>query len=116
MMKKILTVVFTLVLSLNMMAKEGAKENVIFDENAKTVLAGTVVDQQTGEVLVGVMVKIKGSTKSFYTDFDGNFEIKGLIAGDYEVELSLVSYMANHLKKVSVHAGNTNSLKVEMKQ
>ncbi len=115
-MKKTVIALFCLSLSLGLIANTTHKEAPMFDPDSKTVLSGTVIDQVSGETLTGVLVKIKGSDKSFYTDFDGNFEIKGLIPGDYELELSLVSYKPNHLRKVDLSKNNKNSLKVEMRQ
>ena len=115
-MKKIMVALFGLSLSLGIFANTTDKEAPMFDPESKTVLSGTVIDHASGENLTGVLIKIKGSDKSFYTDFEGNFEIKGLIPGDYELELSLVSYKSNLLRKVDLDKDGKNSLKVEMKQ
>lgn len=115
-MKKILSLVFVLSIALAGIAKDAEKEAPVFNPELKTVLAGNVIDQVTGEALAGVQVKVVGSDKSFYTDFDGNFEINGLIPGDYELRLSLVSYETNLLKKVEVLSQEKSAVKVEMKQ
>ena len=115
-MKKIFTAIFFLSLSVVLVASTDKKEAPIFNPESNTVLAGLVIDHETGESLAGVLVKIKGSDRAFYTDFEGNFEIKGLIPGEYELKLSLVSYKTNHLKKVDLTDDPKNSLKVEMIQ
>ena len=41
---------------------------------AQTVIKGKVLDGNTGEVLVGATVLVKGTTTGAQTDFDGVFE------------------------------------------
>ena len=42
---------------------------------AQTAVEGTVVDDKTGETLVGVAVIVKGTTQGTITDIDGNFRL-----------------------------------------
>lgn len=42
---------------------------------AQTALEGTVVDNKTGETLVGVTVMIKGTSQGTVTDIDGHFRL-----------------------------------------
>ena len=42
---------------------------------AQTALEGTVVDNKTGETLVGVSVSIKGTTQGIITDINGNYRL-----------------------------------------
>ncbi|HAH24502.1 MAG TPA: hypothetical protein DCL77_12250, partial [Prolixibacteraceae bacterium] len=43
---------------------------------AQTALEGTVVDNKTGETLVGVTVMIKGTAQGTVTDIDGHYRLK----------------------------------------
>jgi len=43
--------------------------------SAQTALEGTVVDNATGETLVGVSVSIKGTTQGIITDINGNYRL-----------------------------------------
>lgn len=115
-MKNILTFTLALLLSVSLFAKEGDKETTVFHPELNTVLAGQVVDFQTGEALVGVTVKVAGSERSFFTDLEGNFEIKGLMPGTYDLDVNYVSYQPSKLKKVEVLAQEKSALKVELKQ
>lgn len=115
-MKNILTIALALMIGFSAFAKEEEKEAKVFNPELNTVLAGQVIDHQTGEALVGVTVKVKGSDQSFFTDLEGNFKIKGLIPGNYDLEVSYVSYQSNTLKKVEVLSAEQSSVKVELKQ
>ena len=55
-------------------------------------LKGKVVDINSGEFLTGVEVTIEGTTIKAYTDFDGNFEIKDVKPGTYNLIASYISY------------------------
>lgn len=54
-------------------------------------IRGQVIDDATGEPLIGVTVAVKETTKGSITDFDGKFEI-GLPVGTYDIQASFVSF------------------------
>jgi hypothetical protein len=60
--------------------------------NAKANITGKVVDNKTGESLVGVAVSVEGTDIKAYTDLDGNFTINSIDPGNYNLVLSLISY------------------------
>jgi hypothetical protein len=64
-----------------------------FSYAQKGIIRGTVIDDATGETLIGVTVIIKGTTNGAITDFDGNFEIS-VEPGAHDVAASYVSYAA----------------------
>jgi hypothetical protein len=53
---------------------------------------GTVKDKETGELLTGAAIIIKGTTKGTITDFDGNYVLKDIPAGEITLVCSFVSY------------------------
>jgi len=61
-------------------------------EVATYSIEGTVIDLETEETLAGVTVKIEDSNIEVKTDLDGNFTIDGLMPGDYNLEVSYISY------------------------
>lgn len=61
-------------------------------EIATYSMEGTVIDLDTAETLAGVTVKIEGTDIEVKTDLDGNFTIEGLMPGDYNLEVSYISY------------------------
>lgn len=67
---------------------------------------GKVIDAQTGLTIPGANVVIKtGNTMiGTQTDVDGNFKLKGLAPGTYNIEFSFVGYTSGELQKISVFA------------
>ena len=68
-------------------------------------ISGKVVDATTGEELIGATVLITGTTIGTITDFDGNFTLKNLSPGTYNISISFVSYETVQYDAVYV-AGN----------
>ena len=62
---------------------------------AQGTMKGTITDEKTGEPLMSANVvakqggQIMGGAR---TDFDGNYTIKGLQVGKYEIEVSYMGY------------------------
>ena len=56
------------------------------------ILEGRIKDKDSGEYLAGVMVKIEGTDKMAYTDFDGKFSIDGIPPGEYKIVTDYISY------------------------
>jgi hypothetical protein len=104
----ILTVIFAL--GINGFAIKDDKKTV-----QTTSVKGKVIDQISGEVLAGVMVKIEGTNMTAYTDFDGNFVFEDVAPGNYNIQTSYISYQTNTLKEVNINSLENNCLKVEMR-
>ncbi|MGQ1787943.1 TonB-dependent receptor domain-containing protein [Saccharicrinis sp. GN24d3] len=64
-------------------------------------IRGTVIEDATGETLVGVTVFIKGTTTGNITDLDGRFSID-LPEGTYDVQVSYISYETTVIEEVQV--------------
>ncbi len=67
-------------------------------------IKGIITDEQYGDPLVGATIQIKGTTNGTITDFDGNYLLKGLEAGDYIIKASFVGY-SNEEKSISLSEG-----------
>lgn len=76
-------------------------------------LTGTIVDKISGETLAGVSVKLEGRDQIVFTDFDGNFSFENLTAGDYELEVSMISYQKSDLK-VKHDTRNADPIQVDL--
>ncbi|MBT33042.1 MAG: SusC/RagA family TonB-linked outer membrane protein, partial [Thalassobius sp.] len=59
-------------------------------ENTDSVIIGKVIDESTGEALVGVNVLVKGTTKGSITDVDGNFRLEA--SEDATLVFSFIGY------------------------
>ena len=79
-------------------------------------IAGTVSDKKTGETLIGVSVKLAGTTKGVGTDVEGRYLLGGLAAGKYTIEISYVSYATKKITDVEVKAGAVTTLNVVMEE
>lgn len=88
---------------------KGSKSNAM-----TTSVYGTVVDEITGETLVGVAVQIDGTDQSVYTDFEGNFEFKNLTPGEYTLKTNLISYQVCS-SKIKVMLEKENKISMKMK-
>ncbi|HOO83809.1 MAG TPA: carboxypeptidase-like regulatory domain-containing protein, partial [Prolixibacteraceae bacterium] len=66
----------------------------------KAVLRGNVSDEKTGETIVGASVIFNGTTTGAMTDLDGNFEIKNIMPGTYELRCSFISYQPQQMQVV----------------
>jgi TonB-dependent receptor len=79
--------------------------SAVFAQTGK--ISGKVSDQKSGETLIGVTVKIAGTTKGAATDVEGRYIISGLAAGKYALEVSYVGYSTKNITDIEVKAGST---------
>ena len=73
-------------------------------------ISGTVTDKKTAETLIGVTVKIKGTTKGIATDVEGKYTIAGLAAGKYTLVYQYVGYTNKEIPNVEVTDGKVTTL------
>ena len=69
-------------------------------------LAGTLLDAETGETLIGATVSIPGTALGTTTDLDGAYHLQ-LPAGTYTASFSYVGYDAQTVEGVVIAAGQT---------
>ncbi len=84
----------------------GAKSTPVQAIQQGSSVKGNVIDE-TGEPMIGVTVKVKGTQNAVITDFDGNFSINAK-PGD-QLEVSYIGYITQTVK------AGTSTLKVSMK-
>ncbi|MFV1883658.1 MAG: TonB-dependent receptor domain-containing protein [Balneola sp.] len=77
-------------------------------------IVGTVVDAETGETLIGVNVVIEGTIQGTATDIDGNYTIRRVAAGTYNIKVSYLSYSTQIITGVVVGEGEVVRLDVAM--
>lgn len=75
----------------------------------ESYISGTVIDDATGETLIGVAVVIDGTTTGASTDLDGQFQIKAQ-PGTYNITASFISFSRINITDVIVEAGKTTVL------
>ncbi|MEL7171246.1 MAG: TonB-dependent receptor, partial [Bacteroidota bacterium] len=77
-------------------------------------IAGTVTDANTSETLPGVNVFILGTQFGSATDFDGNYVIPSIRAGEYTIQVSFVGYETKQFTGIRVNNGETTRLDIEI--
>lgn len=77
-------------------------------------IRGSVVDDETGETLIGANVSIDGTTIGTTTDFDGEYELRGLRAGSYDIRFSFIGYDALIVTSVAVAVDESTVLNVRL--
>lgn len=81
--------------------------------DSQIVLKGKVIDKKTGEALVGAVINVGNADYKTYTDLDGNFEIKNVKEGNYNIVVSYISYTDSFIEQTLVKS-NANSLEIEL--
>ncbi len=95
--------------------KNNGADNPDEDASNKTiVLKGTVLDNDTKEELVCAKVYVEGTQFSTCTDVNGNYEISGLIPGEYNIKVAYISYKEKVLSNVKLKQSNTEILNIEL--
>ncbi|MFP4620572.1 MAG: carboxypeptidase regulatory-like domain-containing protein [Bacteroidales bacterium] len=79
-----------------------------------TSLKGQVRDEDTGEALTGVKLKVKGEEASTYTDFEGNFSFQGLKPGKYQIKTSFISYKDELYDDITLEMEGKNEVVIRM--
>lgn len=111
-MKKVILSVFIACASLAVFAEKTDSKAETKSESTVCSLSGNIIDEISGEALVGVEVKVDGSDIKTYTDFDGHFVINNLKSGDCKLVASYTSY--NKAEKNFKVDLNNNKVKIEL--
>jgi hypothetical protein len=80
---------------------------------ANTCISGVIVDQNTGEALTGVEVKLNGTDTKTYTDFDGKFVFDKVKPGNYSVETNIISYQPV-VRSINVDTNELHALNLQL--
>jgi outer membrane receptor protein involved in Fe transport len=86
----------------------------VFAQTGK--ISGKVSDKKTGETLIGVTVKIKGTVKGAATDVDGNYTITGVANGKHTVILQYIGYTGKEISDVEVTGNRATVLNVILEE
>lgn len=105
-MKKLLTYIAFVLLS-------GISSRILAQTG---IISGKIIDQKTGEALIGVSVSVEGTSMGASTDYEGNYSIKSLKPGSYNLAVSYVSYRKKVLSNVVVKAGEVTTMNISMEE
>lgn len=73
-------------------------------------IAGTVVDSETGETLIGANVIIEGTTIGSTTDINGKYQIKGVEPGSHNLVFSYIGFQSKTVRNIEVSANETTTI------
>ena len=77
---------------------------------------GTVTDATTNEALIGVNVIVVGTASGAASDFDGNYTISNLRAGEYSLKVSYIGYETKLFTGILIANGQTTDLDIELEE
>lgn len=77
-------------------------------------ITGKVVDQNSGEPLIGANILIEGTMFGAATDIDGNYTILNVSPGSYTLKISMVSYRTAIIEDVRVVVDRTTNISIEL--
>src|SRR5690625_2327145 len=77
-------------------------------------ITGSIIDDETGETLIGANVSIDGTTVGTTSDFEGRYELRGLAPGRYDIRFSFIGYDALVVSGVSVTAEESTEVNVRL--
>ncbi|MEL6771840.1 MAG: TonB-dependent receptor [Bacteroidota bacterium] len=78
------------------------------------VIAGTVVEQSTGETLPGVNVVIDGTTQGSSTSLDGDYRIGSVAPGTYTLVFTYIGFTTQRVTGVEVTANEVTTVDLAM--
>lgn len=78
-------------------------------------LRGRVIDNGTGETLVGVTIFVTGTTMGTTTDLDGNYTLS-LAPGVYTISVSYISYTTQTFPETEIEEGQVTLLDVNLEE
>jgi hypothetical protein len=79
-------------------------------------LVGTVTEQGTNDPLTGVNILIRGTSFGAASDFDGNYAIRNIRPGEYDIEVSYIGFERMLFTAIRITAGETTRLDIKLKE
>lgn len=111
---KTLSTVIAIVLLQIATSFAGNDNNPKVNNTQTTAISGKVVDFNNQEGLAGVAVKIAGTDKVVFTDFDGNFFIDNIPANaKVKLQVNYISYNAVVIDNLKL-SSSSNAVKVSL--
>jgi len=101
-MKKVFSFLF--IISLNLFAQQPG------------ALSGNILDAKTNEPLPGVNIILRGTYYGAATDLNGNFSIKNISPGSYNIEISFIGYKTLQFTGTKIEPNKTKLLNVKLEE
>lgn len=78
-------------------------------------LRGSIIDNESGEGLIGATAQFVGTSIGSVTDIDGKFSINNIAAGTYVLQVSYIGYQTQKVENVEIKAGEVLVLDIRLK-
>ncbi len=88
----------------------------VFTIYSQSKITGKVLDQKTGEPLIGATIIIESIKRGAATDFEGTYSINGIPIGTYSVLCKLISYKDKVIENVVVKSGEPTEVNFTMEE
>ncbi|MFA6457313.1 MAG: TonB-dependent receptor [Bacteroidota bacterium] len=95
---------------------ERMRQKTAVDASKVGTIVGRVVDERNGEGLPSVNILVKGTYYGASSDFDGNFTVKNINPGSYNIDVTLLGYKTVQYSGIKVEGGQTMELNVKMSE
>ena len=79
-------------------------------------ISGTVSDKKSGETLIGVTIRIKGTNTGMATDVAGKYSLTGVPAGKHILTFQYVGYNGKEIADVEVTTGQNTVFNVILEE
>ena len=86
----------------------------LFSQPIEGTLSGRVRDMETGQPLIGANVVVRGTLVGTATDREGNFRLRPLPPGRYNVAVSMVGYKTDVAENVVLESGKNSTLEFSL--
>lgn len=86
------------------------------EQQQEGVLSGMVLDEETGEPLVGVSIAVVDVGRGSISGEDGTFMIPSMTPGTYAVRFSSIGYETRVLEDVDIEGDSTTHLDIALEQ
>lgn len=113
MIRKIILFIVVVMLFINQSIAYGGGNNTNIN-NSKSSISGKVIDNLTCEPLAGVMIFVQGTDIKTYSDLDGNFSIKCMEPGKYNLIFSIISYKNSIIENLKLEPNKKENLEVKL--
>ena len=86
-----------------------------FFAQTKGSISGKITDKSTNEELISANILIVGATTGASSDIDGNYSIRSLVPGRYQIRVSYISYQTMVVDNILIEAGKDTGVNVQLK-
>lgn len=79
-------------------------------------ITGVVTDKKSGETLIGVTIKVAGTSRGIGSDANGKYAIGGLASGKYSLVVSYLGYSPLTIPNIVVKSGQATTVNISLEE